>query len=96
MERFKLMRLQSIWGNRCNSEPYQKWLFLPLNQRAVEVREPANRGSFAFPLILFGLGHRQFTLDWVLWGLYVPRVAARNRAAFAQSSRSVYRLQARY
>ena len=35
MERFKLMRLQSIWGNRCNSEPYQKWLFLPLNQRAV-------------------------------------------------------------
>jgi len=35
MERFKLMRLQSIWGNRCNSEPYQEWLFLPLNQRAV-------------------------------------------------------------
>jgi len=36
MERFKLMRLQSIWGNRCNSEPYKKkWLFLPFNQRAV-------------------------------------------------------------
>ena len=35
MERFKLIRLQPIWGNRCNSEPYQKWLFLPLNQRAV-------------------------------------------------------------
>ena len=33
MERFKRMRLQPIWGNRCNSEPYQKWLFLPLNQR---------------------------------------------------------------
>jgi hypothetical protein len=27
--------LQLIWGNRCNSEPYQEWLFLPLNQRAV-------------------------------------------------------------
>ena len=35
MERFKLTRLQSIWGNRCNSEPYPKWLFLPLNQRVV-------------------------------------------------------------
>ena len=33
MERFKLMRLQPIWGNRCNSE--LKWLFLPLNQGAV-------------------------------------------------------------
>ena len=34
-------RLQDIgiakenWGNRCNSELYEKWLFVTLNQRAV-------------------------------------------------------------
>jgi hypothetical protein len=31
---FKLIRLQPIWGNRCNSEHFQKWPFIPLNQRA--------------------------------------------------------------
>lgn len=35
MERFKLMKLQPIWGNRCNNELCQKLPFLPLNQRAV-------------------------------------------------------------
>jgi hypothetical protein len=35
MERLKLMRLQPIWRNRCNSELFKKWPILPLNQRAV-------------------------------------------------------------
>ena len=35
MERFKLMKLQPIWGNRCNNELCQKLPFLPLKQRAV-------------------------------------------------------------
>ena len=35
MERFKRMRLQPIWGNRCNSERSEKACFPTLNQRAV-------------------------------------------------------------
>lgn len=33
VEHFKLLRLQPIGGNRCNSESYKKCLYLPLNQR---------------------------------------------------------------
>src|SRR5687768_736476 len=35
MEGSKLMRLQPIWGNRCNSEPIKKCCYIPLNQRAL-------------------------------------------------------------